>query len=289
MKLLYLNKTIFLFVLITNCSMIFGQKKSTLFFHVERYIINNNDTIKIQRCNSEDYDILEKIEKPSFALRNLIKNIEYYIEARKKGEIPDDSNEAELRFNLLIKIANSHNVNIYLENYKKELSFYRKEDNRLNNEKKEQLKKEEALKKKKFDSLIDSKVKDKEITDSIEFEKQKRIKEVIEKEKKNIEIKNLKTKTKLQIEIAKNNKIESQNKIRDRRSKIINIYGKENGEAILNHKVKIGWSKSMCFESWGKPQIINRTINAFGTIEQCVYSLKKYLYFENGILTTIQD
>jgi hypothetical protein len=31
------------------------------------------------------------------------------------------------------------------------------------------------------------------------------------------------------------------------------------------------------------------TTTAYGIDEQYVYSLKKYLYFENGILTAIQD
>ncbi|USK69190.1 lipoprotein [Peribacillus asahii] len=40
---------------------------------------------------------------------------------------------------------------------------------------------------------------------------------------------------------------------------------------------------------WGRPQDINRTTTANGTSEQWVYDGYKYLYFEDGILTTIQD
>lgn len=40
--------------------------------------------------------------------------------------------------------------------------------------------------------------------------------------------------------------------------------------------------------SWGRPRRINRTSNALGTTEQWVYS-GGYLYFENGILTIIQN
>ncbi|MBW9169735.1 ankyrin repeat domain-containing protein [Clostridium estertheticum] len=41
--------------------------------------------------------------------------------------------------------------------------------------------------------------------------------------------------------------------------------------------------------TWGNPQKINRTTNAYGTTEQWVYDFK-YLYFDvNGLLTDIQD
>lgn len=39
---------------------------------------------------------------------------------------------------------------------------------------------------------------------------------------------------------------------------------------------------------WGRPDKVNRTTNAYGVREQWVYD-NKYLYFENGILTSIQD
>lgn len=41
--------------------------------------------------------------------------------------------------------------------------------------------------------------------------------------------------------------------------------------------------------TWGKPKNINRTTTAYGISEQWVYDGYKYLYFEDGILTTIQD
>lgn len=40
---------------------------------------------------------------------------------------------------------------------------------------------------------------------------------------------------------------------------------------------------------WGKPQSVNRTTSSSGTREQWVYGGKNYLYFENGMLTTIQN
>lgn len=40
---------------------------------------------------------------------------------------------------------------------------------------------------------------------------------------------------------------------------------------------------------WGKPQHINRTIRANYEREQWVYGGHNYLYFENGVLTSIQN
>ena len=40
--------------------------------------------------------------------------------------------------------------------------------------------------------------------------------------------------------------------------------------------------------SWGKPQSVNTTTSAYGNREQWVYG-RSYLYFENGVLTTIQN
>lgn len=65
------------------------------------------------------------------------------------------------------------------------------------------------------------------------------------------------------------------------------IFGDENWQRILTGKVKIGMTKEMCELSWGKPKKINETITSSSKNEQWVYS-ENYLYFDNGILTTIQ-
>lgn len=41
--------------------------------------------------------------------------------------------------------------------------------------------------------------------------------------------------------------------------------------------------------TWGNPIRINTTTTAYGTSQQWVYSNYKYIYFENGIVTAIQD
>lgn len=57
-------------------------------------------------------------------------------------------------------------------------------------------------------------------------------------------------------------------------------------------KVRIGMTDSVAEATdypWGKPLRRNRTTNARGVREQWVYSGNRYLYFENGILTTISE
>jgi len=84
-------------------------------------------------------------------------------------------------------------------------------------------------------------------------------------------------------------KIENEKKQIERRNKYVKKYGKEYGEIIANYRVRIGMTKEMCEDSWGKPESINRTTNAYGTSEQWVYGDGNYLYFDNGKLTSIQN
>jgi hypothetical protein len=48
-------------------------------------------------------------------------------------------------------------------------------------------------------------------------------------------------------------------------------------------------TKEMCKLSWGEPEKVNTTTTKYSTHEQWVYSDGSYLYFEKGVLTTIQD
>lgn len=85
-----------------------------------------------------------------------------------------------------------------------------------------------------------------------------------------------------------NERIKAERK-NDLRNDIITKYGNIKGELILNHKIEIGWNKQMCIDSWGNPKRIYTTTTAKIISEQWVYSLRKYLYFDNGILTAIQQ
>lgn len=54
--------------------------------------------------------------------------------------------------------------------------------------------------------------------------------------------------------------------------------------------VSIGMTQAEVIASnWGRPESVNRTTTARGTHEQWVYGLSSYLYFEDGILTAIQN
>lgn len=55
--------------------------------------------------------------------------------------------------------------------------------------------------------------------------------------------------------------------------------------------VQLGMTKKQVVEqtSWGKPNKINTTTNQNGSREQWVYGDGNYLYFTNGVLTSIQN
>lgn len=61
---------------------------------------------------------------------------------------------------------------------------------------------------------------------------------------------------------------------------------------ILNGSIRIGMSKDMVRASWGRPNDINRTVNSYSTREQWVYgsiSTRRYVYFEDGVMSSFQD
>ncbi len=73
--------------------------------------------------------------------------------------------------------------------------------------------------------------------------------------------------------------------------KIMDKYGCSYDEAdmVLHHQVTLGMSAELCRASWGRPRDINRSTGSWGVHEQWCYSSGSYLYFEDGILTSIQN
>lgn len=73
--------------------------------------------------------------------------------------------------------------------------------------------------------------------------------------------------------------------------KIMEKYGCSHDEAyrVLHHEVVLGMTAELCRASWGKPRDINRSTGSWGVHEQWCYSSGNYLYFEDGILTSIQN
>ncbi len=76
---------------------------------------------------------------------------------------------------------------------------------------------------------------------------------------------------------------------RVKRESLILKYGQKYGSLIAERKVVIGMTKEMCVAAWGKPSEINKTTATYGVHEQWVYNIKTYLYFDDDILTTIQN
>jgi hypothetical protein len=63
-------------------------------------------------------------------------------------------------------------------------------------------------------------------------------------------------------------------------------------EAIIARRIFIGMSEDALIESWGKPNDINRTVNAYTVHKQYVYGVsphKKYVYVDDGVVTAWQD
>lgn len=100
-------------------------------------------------------------------------------------------------------------------------------------------------------------------------------------------------KIKLQQQIIKEKRMEELKKqqVESAKQQYANIkskYGEDIAKLVQNGKVKIGMNKDLCRIAWGVPKKVNTTTNSSGNREQWVYSTSRYLYFLNGILTTIQ-
>lgn len=70
---------------------------------------------------------------------------------------------------------------------------------------------------------------------------------------------------------------------------LVRKFGHYNARLISEGTIKVGFTKEMVREAWGKPYDINRTITRRSTLEQWVYGLGTYVYFEGNVVTGIQD
>jgi len=90
-----------------------------------------------------------------------------------------------------------------------------------------------------------------------------------------------------------NEKIKREEEKKQRLNSLTDKYGELHARIILAGKVILGMTAEEVRESWGAPDDINRTSNVYKTSEQWVYQgdnyKNSYLYFEDGILETIQD
>lgn len=67
----------------------------------------------------------------------------------------------------------------------------------------------------------------------------------------------------------------------------IRKYGTKFGNDVAKGRIELGMNKKMVIDAWGAPKDINITNGSFGTHEQWIYG-DRYLYFENGRLTSMQ-
>ncbi len=85
------------------------------------------------------------------------------------------------------------------------------------------------------------------------------------------------------LETAKKAKVQQWDKAQKEADRIYKARKKKEG-------VRIGMTQQDVLDSmWGRPERVNRTISARGVHEQWVYGSGGYLYFEDGILTTVQN
>ena len=111
---------------------------------------------------------------------------------------------------------------------------------------------------------------------------------MLETEYKKQELEKQKKEEQRQKEQQEREKKEQQERIKFKNDCIAK-WGQKMGSYIADGKVVLGMNKEMCISSWGNPIDINRTIVKGLNSEQWVYGWGTYLYFDNGVLSAIQD
>ena len=70
--------------------------------------------------------------------------------------------------------------------------------------------------------------------------------------------------------------------------KLVQKYGIEITEDIIDEKIWLDMTREMVIDSWGTPKKVMRTVGKTGDNEQWLYE-NTYLYFQNGKLVSWQD
>jgi hypothetical protein len=63
----------------------------------------------------------------------------------------------------------------------------------------------------------------------------------------------------------------------------------EDCRLILKGEIQVGMLTSEVRAAWGKPNHVNTSMYASGTREQWVYSDTSYVYFEDGVMTSLHQ
>jgi hypothetical protein len=74
----------------------------------------------------------------------------------------------------------------------------------------------------------------------------------------------------------------------ERRKNLIKKYGSSMGIKINNQEIWIGMNEQMLLDSWGHPNDKNVTLSQYGRREQWVYGSGRYVYLDDGNVTSIQ-
>ena len=112
------------------------------------------------------------------------------------------------------------------------------------------------------------------------IEKDKKIHEFIKvKKQEQKELERLEYENKLKLKKAEYAKLEKE---------YIKKYGQKTYKKLKEGNYWIGMNREMATISLGSPKDINRTVGSWGVHEQWVYE-RRYLYFENGKLTSYQN
>ncbi len=81
--------------------------------------------------------------------------------------------------------------------------------------------------------------------------------------------------------------------ILDRLLELKPAWGASVHECLKARSVRIGFDTEQVLASWGRPSDVNRTTTAHSVSEQWAYEIgaakNTYLYFDDGVLTAIQD
>lgn len=129
---------------------------------------------------------------------------------------------------------------------------------------------------------------EKEKEKRIEKEKEEKIRIANKTQEEKIAIENKKKDQQNAIEKRKLDEREKKFEIEKRKTMLERKYGVDIALRIFEKKIWIGMTKEMLFESWGRPNDINRTVGSWGVHEQCIYT-GAYVYIENGVVTSWQD
>jgi len=87
---------------------------------------------------------------------------------------------------------------------------------------------------------------------------------------------------------TENKRKKQQNETAELEKNYIKRFGKTVYSKLKENRFWIGMTKEMAIISLGSPNDINRTVGTWGVHEQWIYE-NRYLYFENGKLTSYQN